>query len=143
MKTILETIEPMLHAAEQRQEAEQLAELEKQVTAKGGLGALGVAETALALSKGQVQTLLMLQSFSGTGGECVNCGVLRVGQRDTCPYDGAEMRPVDLREAFTLRAAQQSADIQIVEASDYLGAHEAVGALLRYRDEPQAKAVAG
>jgi len=143
MKTILETVEPMLRAAEQRQEADILAELEKQVTAKGGLGTLGVAETALALSKGQVQTLLMLQSFSGTGGECVNCGVLRVGQRDTCPYDGAEMRPVDLREAFTLRAAQQSADIQIVEASDYLGAHEAVCALLRYRDEPQAKAVAG
>src|SRR3954470_20060519 len=88
MKTILETIEPMLHEAEQRQEAEQMAELEKQVTAKGGLGALGVPETALALSKGQVQTLLMLQGFSGTGGECVNCGMLRAGQRDTCPYDG-------------------------------------------------------
>jgi peptide subunit release factor 1 (eRF1) len=143
MKTILETIEPMLHEAELRQEAELLDELEKHETAKGGLGALGVAETALALSKGQVQTLLMLQSFSGTGGECVNCGVLRAGQRDKCPYDGAEMRPVELREAFTLRAAQQSADIQIVEASDYLASHEAVGALLRYRDEPQAKAVAG
>src|SRR5215212_3263090 len=143
MKTILETIEPMLHEAEQRQEAEQMAELEKQVTAKGGLGALGVAETALALSKGQVQTLLMLQGFSGTGGECVNCGMLRAGQRDTCPYDGADMRPVELREAFTLRAMQQSADVQIIAASDYLGEHEAVGALLRYRDEPQAKAVAG
>jgi peptide chain release factor subunit 1 len=143
MKSILETIEPMVHEAEQRQEAEMLAELEKHITAKGGLGSLGVAETALALSKGQVQTLLMLQSFSGTGGECVNCGMLRAGQRDTCPYDGADMRPVDLREAFTLRAAQQSADIQIVKASDYLAAHESVGALLRYRDEPQAKAVAG
>src|SRR5215212_6754588 len=143
MKTILETVEPMLQEAERRQEAELLAELEKQVTAKGGLGTMGVGETALALSKGQVQTLLMLQSFGGAGGECVNCGVLRAGQRDTCPYDGAEMRPVELREAFTLRAVQQSADIQIVEASDYLGAHESVGALLRYRDEPQSKAVAG
>ena len=69
MKTILETIEPMLQRVEHRQEAELLAELEKHVTAKGGLGTLGVAETALALSKGQVQTLLMLQSFGGTGGE--------------------------------------------------------------------------
>jgi peptide subunit release factor 1 (eRF1) len=142
-KTILETIEPMLHEAGRRQEAELLAELEKHVTAKGGLGTLGVAETALALSKGQVQTLLMLQSFGGTGSECVNCGVLRAGQRDRCPYDGADMRPVDLREAFTLRAVQQNADIQIVEASDYLMDHEAVGALLRYRDELQSKAVAG
>jgi hypothetical protein len=143
MKTILETIEPMLHEVERRQEADLLAALDLQATAIGGLGSLGVAETALALSKGQVQTLLMLQSFNGIGGECVNCGMLRAGQRNTCPYDGAEMRPVELREAFTLRAVQQSADVEIIEASDYLMAHDAVGAILRYRDEPQAKAVAG
>jgi len=143
MKTILETVEPMLNEAERRQEADMLAALEEQATAIGGLGSLGVADTALALSKGQVKTLMLLQSFSGNGGECVNCGMLRAGQRATCPYDGAEMRPVDLREAFTLRAAQQSADVQIVADSEYLAAHEDVGALLRYRDEPQAKAVAG
>jgi peptide subunit release factor 1 (eRF1) len=143
MKTILETVEPMVQEAERRQEAEQLAELEKQVTAKGGLGTLGVAETALALSKGQVQTLLMLHGFSGAGGECVNCGMLRAGQRDKCPYDGADMRSVELREAFAARAVQQSADIQIIEANDYLAEHEGVGALLRYRDEERFKAVAG
>jgi len=143
MKTLLETSEPMFQQAERRQEAGLLAELAKHVTARGGLGALGVADTALALSKGQVQTLLMLQNFSGTGGECTNCGMLRAGQRDKCIYDGAAMRPVDLREAFTARAVQQSADIQIIEASDYLVAHEGIGALLRYRDEQQSKAVAG
>jgi peptide subunit release factor 1 (eRF1) len=143
IKVILETIEPMLQAAERRQEADLLAELEKQATARGGLGALGVADTALALSKGQVRTLLMLQDFRGDGGECINCGTLRAGQRDTCPYDGAAMRPVDLREAFTARAVQQSADVQIIEASDYLAAHEGIGALLRYRDEQRSKAVAG
>jgi len=142
MKTILETIDPMLHEAERRQEADLLAELEKHATAKGGLGTLGVADTALALSKGQVQTLLMLHGFSGAGGECVRCGMLRAGQRDTCPYDGADMRPIDLREAFTARAVQQSADIQIVEASDYLAQQGGAGALLRYRDEERSRAVA-
>jgi peptide chain release factor subunit 1 len=143
VKTILETIEPMLQEAERRHEAALLAELEKQVTARDGLGVMGVANTALALSKGQVQTLLMLPDFSGDGGECINCGMLRAGQRETCPYDGAAMRPVDLREVFTARAMQQSADVQIIEASDYLVAHESIGALLRYRDEQQSKAVAG
>ena len=85
----------------------------------------------------------MLRGFNGTGGECVNCGMLRAGQRDTCPYDGAEMRPVELREAFTARAMQQGADVQIVEANDYLSAHDGVGALLRYRDEERSRAVAG
>ena len=69
--------------------------------------------------------------------------MLRAGQRDRCPYDGAEMRPVELREAFTIRAVQQSADVQIIEASDYLAEHDGVGALLRYRDEERSRAVAG
>ena len=142
MKDILEAVEPMLQEAERRQEAEMLAELEMQATAREGLGALGVADTALALSKGQVQTLLMLRDFSGSGGECSNCGMLRAGQREKCLYDGAAMQPVDLREAFTARAVQQSANVQILAASDYLVAHEGVGALLRYRDEQQSKAVA-
>jgi peptide chain release factor subunit 1 len=142
MKVIMETIEPMLHEAERQLEAGQLAELEKQVTARDGLGALGVNDAALALSKGQVQSLLLLQGFNGTGGECTNCGMLRAGQREKCPYDGGEMRPIELREAFTARAIQQGADVQVFESSDYLAQHEGVGVLLRYREQ-ESKAVAG
>jgi len=142
MKVIMETLEPMLQEAERRIEADQLAELEKQVTARDGLGALGVNDTALALSKGQVQTLLLLQGFSGAGGECTNCGMLRAGQREKCPYDGAAMRPIDLREAFTARAIQQGAEVAVVEDSDYLMAHDGVGVLLRYREQ-ESKAVVG
>ena len=145
MKAIVETVEPLLREAERKQEADLLARLELQLTAKGGLGAAGVAEVATALSKGQVDTLLMLRSFAGQGGECPSCGTLRAGQRTKCPYDGAELQPADLREAFTARAIQQSAEVQIVEASDYLAEREGVGALLRYRDDTDlsARAVAG
>ncbi len=143
LKAIVETVEPLIREAERQQEADAIAELEKRMTARGGLGALGVADVALALSKGQVSTLLMLQSFGGAGGECPNCGMLRAGQRNKCPYDGAEMQPVDLREVFIARAVQQSAEVQIVEASDYLAEHDGVGALLRYRDDvDQDRAVA-
>jgi peptide subunit release factor 1 (eRF1) len=60
--------------------------------------------------------------------------MLSAGQREKCPYDGAELRPVDLREAFAARAIQQNAAIEVVESSDFLDQHEGVGALLRYRD---------
>jgi peptide subunit release factor 1 (eRF1) len=144
MKVIVETVEPLIREAERQQEAAAVAELEKQMTAKGGLGAAGTADVATALSKGQVATLLMLQSFGGAGGECPTCGTLRAGQRTKCPYDGAALDPVELREAFTARAIQQSAEVQIVESSDYLDQFEGVGALLRYRDDTQdARAVAG
>jgi len=138
MQEIMQAIEPLLQEAERKQEADDLARLENQVGAVGGLGVAGIVDTALALSKGQVQTLLIHQSFDGDGGECPNCGTLRAGKRANCPYDGAELQPVDLREAFTARALQQSADVQVVVESPYLDQHEGVGALLRYSDATQA-----
>ena len=138
MQSIMETIEPMMREVEHEQEADDLATLEEQVGAQN-LGVAGVAETAMALTKGQVQTLIMHQDFHATGGECPHCGTLRPGLRPTCPYDGAEMQQVDLRETFTARALQQGAAIQVVEASEFLDKHEGVGALLRYRDTPQAE----
>jgi len=140
MEAIMDTIEPMMRNVELDQEAADLAKLEGMVGAQT-FGVVGVAETAMALTKGQVRTLIMHQNFLATGGECPNCGTIRAGMRDKCPYDGAEMQPLDLREAFTARALQQGSEIQIVEASEFLDQNGGVGALLRYRDTPQAQTV--
>lgn len=134
-QAIREVVEPMLREVERKQETDALAELELQLTAKGGLAVAGAADVAMALAKGQVATLLMLPSFGGAGGECPNCGTLRAGQRQKCPYDGAELQPVELREAFTARAIQQGSAVEIVEQSDDLAGHGGVAALLRYRDD--------
>ena len=133
IQAIMDELVPTMNQVEREQEASAVAELEEQAY-PDGLGVAGVADTALALSKGQVRMLIMRRNFNSAGGECPNCGSLRVGRRANCPYDGAEMRPVELREAFTARAIQQNAAVEIVEASDYLDRHEGVGALLRYRD---------
>ena len=133
MQELRETLVPIMEQVEQKQEAAALAELQEQHYADG-LGIAGVADTALALSKGQVNMLLMRRDFAGDGGECPNCGMLRAGRRDKCPYDGTELRPVELREAFVARAIQQSAVIEILESDDYLAQYEGVGALLRYRE---------
>jgi peptide subunit release factor 1 (eRF1) len=140
MEAIMDVIEPMMRQVELDQEVDVVTRLEGQVGAQS-LGVAGVAETAMALTKGQVDTLIMHQGFLATGGECPNCGTIRAGLRNKCPYDGAEMQQIDLREAFTARALQQGSDIQIVEESEFLDQHEGVGALLRYRDTPQAQTV--
>ena len=136
LPSIMETIEPMMREVEQEQEAEDVAQLQSEVEGDN-LGAAGISATAMALTKGQVQTLIMHQGFNAIGGECPNCGTLRAGLRPTCPYDGTEMQQVNLREVFTARALQQGAAVQIVEAGEYLDQNEGVGAILRYRDDQQ------
>jgi peptide subunit release factor 1 (eRF1) len=136
---VREAIAPLLEQAERQQEQSDLDALADQLATVGGLAVAGKADTALALSKGQVRTLVMLHSFGGTGGECTTCNTLRAGDRSRCPYDGGEMRPVELREAFLARAMQQGSRVQIVRSSDLLDQHEGVGAMLYYRDDELAK----
>jgi len=141
LASIMEVIEPMMRQVEQEQEADDVAALEEQVESQN-LGVAGVSDTAMALSKGQVRTLIMHQSFNSAGRQCPTCGMLFAGLRSKCVYDGAELEAVDLREMFVSRAMQQGAGIQIVEDGPYLDSHEGVGALLRYRDTgTQARAV--
>jgi peptide chain release factor subunit 1 len=142
MKSIMETLEPMMRAVEQEQEAGDVDTLEAQVNTKGGLGVIGVANTAMALSKGQVRLLIMQQDFQAVGSRNPQSGFLYAGMHANDPYDGAELETVELQEAFTAKAAQQGATIQIVEANEYLAQHEGVGALLWYRDDaPKIKEV--
>jgi len=136
LPAIMEILEPIMRSVEQEQEASDLAELEAEVRGNN-LGVVGVSDTAMALTKGQVRTLLMSSGFQATGGECPNCGAIRAGLRPTCPYDGTEMRQINLREVFTSRVYQQGATIQIVEQSQFLDDHEGVGAILRYKDVAQ------
>lgn len=140
MKTALE---PLMREVEQAQEERVLAALAEQMATKGGLAAAGVAPIARALSKGQVQTLLLLQDFSSMGGECPACGMLYPGQRNKCPIDGTPLEPANLREAFVARAVQQGSEVQIVASSDDLARHEGVAALLRYRDDAEAAQAVG
>lgn len=142
MQSIMETIEPMMREVEQEQEAGDVDTLEAQVNTIGGLGVIGVADTALALSKGQVRLLIMQQDFHALGSRNPQSGFLYAGMQTTDPYDGSELESVELHEAFTAKAAQQGATIQIVEAHEYLAQHEGVGALLWYRDDaPRVKEV--
>ena len=135
MQSIMETIEPMMREVEQAQEAEDVDALEAEVNTIGGLGVIGVADTAMALSKGQVRLLIMQRDFQALGSRNPNSGFLFAGMPQHDPYDGSELEQVDLHEAFTAKAAQQGATIQIVEAHQYLADHQGVGALLWYRDD--------
>jgi peptide subunit release factor 1 (eRF1) len=139
IKSIMEAIEPRMEEVEREQEADDIGELQDKVSTRPGMGVVGIDDTTMALSKGQARKLLVLQDFNATGGECPNCGILLPGIRPTCPYDGAEVQQINLREAFTARAVQQGVEIQVVESDEYLEQHEGIGAILWYSDAEQAQ----
>lgn len=135
IQEMMQAIEPLMREVERQQEAEDVDTLEAQVNTKGGMGVIGIADTALALSKGQVRLLIMHQNFQAPGSLNPNTNFLYAGVQQKDPFDGSDLESVDLREAFIARSQQQGATVQIVEANDYLEQHEGVGALLWYRDD--------
>lgn len=141
LQAILDTVGPMMMEAERKQEADAVVDLQNNVATQPGLGVLGIEATAMALSKGQVRTLLMLGDFQVAGRRNPISGFLYTGLRTTDPYDGSELEPVELREAFTALAVQSSTEIQVVESDAYLAEHEGVGAVLWYNDTQQPQTV--
>jgi peptide subunit release factor 1 (eRF1) len=132
------SLEPLIQEAERQQEAELIGRLEEQLATKGGLAFGGEANVALALLKGQVDTLILDASYAGgEGGECPSCGMLRAGQRQNCPYDGSELQPVDLREGLVRHTLRQGGQVEIVTDAATLQEHGGVAAILRFRDDVQ------
>jgi len=141
LQAILDTVGPMIMEAERKQEADAVVDLQNNLATQPGLGVTGIEATAMALSKGQVRTLLMLGDFQAAGRRNPNSGFLYTGLRTTDPYDGSELEPVELREAFTALAVQSKTEIQVVESDEYLAEHEGVGAVLWYNDAQQPQTV--
>jgi peptide subunit release factor 1 (eRF1) len=141
VKVIMDAIEPLMREVERQQEADDVQDLQANVATQPGLGVIGIEATALALSKGQVRTLLMLGDFHAAGRRNPTSGFLYTGLRTTDPYDGSALEPVELREAFTALAVQSSTEIQVVESDAYLAEHEGVGAVLWYNDTQQPQTV--
>lgn len=141
LQAILDTVGPMITEAERKQEADAVVDLQNNLATQPGLGVIGIEATAMALSKGQVRTLLMLSDFQAAGRRNPNSSFLYTGLRTTDPYDGSELEPVELREAFTALAVQYNAEIQVVESDEYLAEHEGVGAVLWYNDAQQPQTV--
>lgn len=135
MQEIMAVIEPLMQQVEHDQEIDAVDTLEAQINTKGGMAVIGVTATALALSKGQVMQLIMLEGFQALGRTNPVSGFLYPGLQINDPYDGTPTEDIDLREAFVARAMQQAAKVQIMAAHPYLEEHEGVGALLRYRDD--------
>jgi peptide subunit release factor 1 (eRF1) len=137
----MDAIEPLMREVERQQEADDVQDLQANVATQPGLGVIGIEATALALSKGQVRTLLILGDFHAAGRRNPNSGFLYTGVRTTDPYDGSALEPVELREAFTALAVQSSTEMQVVESDAYLAEHEGVGAVLWYNDTQQPQTV--
>jgi peptide subunit release factor 1 (eRF1) len=125
---------PLVEAAEQRREAEALAQLREGV-APNGHAAAGADQVLELLSERRVQTLLVAEGADMPGFTCPKCGWL-VTESDsgTCDADGTTLeRRQDVIESAITAALAQDADVLVVHHErDKLDQFGPLAALLRY-----------
>jgi peptide chain release factor subunit 1 len=127
--------ERSLGVAQEVAQARQVALVDQLVTAasKGGLGALGLADTLRLLEEGRVHHLVLSEGYHGTAQQCAHCGYLTVEPVATCAFCGGEVRLLeDAGNALVGRAIERGVEVTTVRDNASLQEAGSVGALLRY-----------
>lgn len=133
-----DVVEATLACFVEREEQESLAKVDKllQETGRHGFAVAGTRASLAALSKGQVDVLVLDKGFQPEPGwSCGNCGVIDAGTvfPAACPGCGARpLRRRYLKEDMVRLAEGFGSEVEIVNHSDALMRLGGVGCLLRF-----------
>ena len=102
--------------------------------AKGTAGTTGLADTLYALHQGNVQQLLVEESYYSAGSVCTKCGYLASQDSVTCPLCGhdALVETPDMVNLALHKALETGAEINIVRQNKELTEAGGIAAITRY-----------
>jgi peptide chain release factor subunit 1 len=133
--TPAEAWERAYEVAQQAQRESEDALLDQVVTLahKGGTGAIGLADTLIALQQGRVYQLLVDPSLHVPGQQCTNCQAVVLEVHDCCPYCGGTMTAsADVVNLAVHRAIDAGLKVSALSGHSRLGQVGGIGAVLRY-----------
>jgi peptide subunit release factor 1 (eRF1) len=117
----------------QRQSEVELLEQIITAAAKGGVGAIGLADTLTAFQQGRVYHLIVDPNLHVAGKQCANCGAMLIEDLAKCPYCDNELTPsADVVNLALHRAMDTGIKVSVLEQNPRLEEVGGIAALLRY-----------
>ena len=143
--------EQVREEAERRLEELRLSEQEALVrevigeASRNGRGSLGLKHVLESLERGEVQKLLLGESFAATVAECTNCEHLDTRMVRACAICGHPTREVtDVTDALVVRGIREGVQLVYVAGDEDFERAGNIAALLRFRaDQNTAQKIAG
>ncbi|MDP9267883.1 MAG: hypothetical protein M3P27_06100 [Acidobacteriota bacterium] len=143
--------EQVREEAERRLEESRLSEQEGLVrevigeASRNGRGALGLKHVLDSLERGEVQRLLLGDSFAATVAECSNCGHLDTRMVRNCAICGKPTHELtDVTDGLVLRALRDGVQLIRIAGDEEFERAGNIAALLRFRaDQNTAQKLAG
>ena len=128
---VLARSKDLMRETARRAEQSDLDRLDEGVGA-GGRAAAGLDDVLGELAERRIEKLLIEDGFRTPGAACTICGRLAASV-GPCPIDGSSMEPrADIVEDAISAAVAQGAGVAAVQDRARIGAHDSIGALLRY-----------
>jgi peptide chain release factor subunit 1 len=132
VKEILEKVEPVMHAFEEKEEAETIDDLLTKAM-KNENAVIGIENVLNALQEGRIMKLVILKNYKNAGFSCVNCGNLAVQEVSSCSYCKGEMQNVNyIVDLIAQKAVEQGAMVEVVSKNRKLEESGSIGAFLRF-----------
>jgi len=131
-RDVWEEVVAVRRAREREWEAEHVRELKEGIGT--GWAVNGIEETLMALSKGQVRTLLVDPTVSQSGYRCTSTGRLTT-DRSSCESQGEAGTLPDVVDEAIEEALRQGGHIDVIEDEKARSQIDGLAALLRFRGE--------
>lgn len=130
---VQEKVEFLLAEDEGRHKVELLREVIGEA-GRNGRGALGLRRVLRSLEMGEIQTLLLEETFTAPGVQCTNCGHIDINMSHSCTVCGQPTFGVeDIADPLIARAMASGAKLLYMPANGDLDRVGRIAALLRFR----------
>ncbi|MFZ3136507.1 MAG: hypothetical protein WA126_03835 [Thermodesulfovibrionales bacterium] len=131
-KEILEKVEPILKASEEKKEAETIDDLHTKAM-KNENAVLGIENVLNAIQEGRVMRVVMLKDYNQSGLSCSKCENLTIQDLTSCPYCKGDMQKANyIVDLLSQKAVEQGALVEVVSQNKKLQKSGSIGAFLRF-----------
>jgi peptide chain release factor subunit 1 len=131
-KEILEKVEPILKASEEKKEAETIDDLHTKAM-KNENAVLGIENVLNAIQEGRVMRVVMLKDYNQSGLSCSKCENLTIQDLTSCPYCKGDMQKANyIVDLLSQKAVEQGALVEVVSQNKKLQESGSIGAFLRF-----------
>ena len=130
-----EVLERSLVVVQQLDPAREQRLVDEMITAaaKGGHGAVGLADTLGAIQSGRAMTLIVADGYQAEGFRCTQCGFTSAQPLETCSFCGGKVEHVaDAVNGLIHKAMADGLRVEMVRNNLALVEAGSIGALLRY-----------
>ncbi len=117
----------------QKQQESDILEQVITLAHKGGAGAIGLADTLLAMQQGRIHQLLVDPAFHHEGRQCTHCHAIVIDDPAACPYcSGDLVKTSDVVNLAVHRAMDAGIKVSAMESNVRLAEVGQIAAVLRY-----------